>query len=216
METPGVLLAALAFAIWSLSAAEELVAFSGDACASFWGALFIAVAGVGLVLIAEVEMLLVGLGLGVAATPAPGWRRLLVRCSGFVVDAFGVLVVAGLPATEAGRPSFDDARPIDEGALGIEYLVGILLVGGAITDERLDGEGIVPGTLGRETSLVSSMLIAEAGRDGGPIGLCGAKKLDLRLPVPGVSGSRERLSTVRSDNESRDTLFVPGVVGSST
>lgn len=161
-------------------------------------------------------MLLVGLGLGVAAAPARGWRRLLVLCSGFIVDAFGVLVVAGLPATEAGRPSLDGARPIDEGALGMEYFVGILLVGGAIADDRLDGEGIAPGTLGRGTSRVSSMLIAEAGRDGGPMGLCGAKKLDLRLPVPGVSGSRERLSTVRSDNESRDTLFVPGVVGSST
>ena len=164
---------------------------------------------------AEAEMLVVGLGLGVAATPAPGWRRLLVRCSGFVVDAFGVLVIVDLPATEAGRPSLDGAKPMEEGALGMECFVGILLVGGAIVEDRLDGEGIFPGTLGCEASLVSSTLIAEAGRDGGPIGLCGAKKLDLRLPVPGVSGSRERLSTVRSDNESLDTRFVPGVVGSS-
>lgn len=164
---------------------------------------------------AEVEMLVVGFGLGVAATPAPGWRRLLARCSGFVVDAFGVLVVTDFPATEAGRPSFDGARPMDEGALGMEYFEGILLVGGAIAEDLFDGEGTFPDTLGREASLVSSTLIAEAGRDGGPIGLCGAKKLDLRLPVPGVSGSLERLSTVRSDNESRDVLFVPGVVGSS-
>jgi hypothetical protein len=167
-------------------------------------------------LIAEVEMLVVGFGLGVADMPVPGWRRLLVRCSGFVVVAFGVLVVADLPATEAGRPSLDGARPTDEGALGMEYFVGILLVGGAIAEDRLDGEGIFPGTFGREASLVSSTLIAEVGRDEGPIGLCGAKKLDLRLPVPGVSGSRDRLSTVRSDNESRDALFVPGVDGSST
>lgn len=47
------------------------------------------------------------------------------------------------------------------------------------------------------------------------MGLCGAKKLDRRLSVPGVSGSRERLSTVRSDNESRDALFALGVCGSS-
>lgn len=209
-------MAALAFAIWSLRAAEDLTGFSGDVCGSFWGALFTAVAGVGLVLIAEVEMLVVGLGLGVALTPAPGWRRLLARCSGFVADAFGVLAATDLPATEAGRPSFDEAKPMDEGALGIEYFVGILLVGGAMAEDLLDGEGIFPSTLGREASLVSSTLIAEAGRDGGPMGLCGAKKLDLRLPVPGVSGSREILSTVRSDKESREALFVPGVVGSST
>jgi hypothetical protein len=78
------------------------------------------------------------------------------------VETFGVLIdVAGLPATEAGRLSLDGARPIEEGALG---RAGILLVGGTIAD-FLDGEGILPTVLGRGTSLVSSILIAEAGRD---------------------------------------------------
>jgi hypothetical protein len=123
-----------------------------------------------------------------------------------------LIVVVDLPVTEAGRPSLDGARPIDEGALG---RLGILLVEGIMAEDLLDGEGILPTGLGRGTSLVSSILIAEVGRDVFPMGLCGAKKLDLRLSVPGVSGSRERLSTVRSDKESRCALFVFGVFGSS-
>jgi len=128
----------------------------------------------------------------------------------------GVLaVVIGLPATEAGRPSLEGVRPIEDGALGRETCAGILLAGGGMAENLLDGEGILLTVVGRGSSLVSSILIAEAGRDDWPIGLCGAKKLDLRLSVPGVSGSRERLSTVRSDKESRDALFALGVFGSS-
>lgn len=131
------------------------------------------------------------------------------------METLGVLTVAvDLPATEAGRPSLDGVRPIEEGAFGRDC-AGILLAGGGITEDLLDGEGILVTVLGRGISLVSSILIAEAGRDDWPIGLCGAKKLDLRLSVPGVSGSRDRLSTVRSDNESRDALFALGVLGSS-
>lgn len=171
----------------------------------------------GLVLIAGVELLVVGLGLGVAAMPAPGWRRLLVRWSGFGAVDLGVAVVrADLPATEAGRPSLDDARPMEDGALGVEYLFGILLDGGTIAEDRLDGEAVLPIGLGCDPSLASPVLIAEAGRDGGPMGLCGAKKLDLRRSVPGVSGRRERLSTVRSDKEIRDARFIFGVDGSSS
>jgi hypothetical protein len=73
-----------------------------------------------------------------------------------------LVVVVDLLATEAGRPSLDGARPVEEGALG---RAGILLVGGIIADDFLDGEGILPTGLGRGTSLISSILIAEAGRD---------------------------------------------------
>lgn len=81
------------------------------------------------------------------------------------MDTLGVLaVVVDLPATEAGRPSLDGVRPIEEGALGRDC-AGILLAGGGIAEDLLDGEGILVTVLGRGISLVSSILIAEAGRD---------------------------------------------------
>ena len=62
-------------------------------------------------------------------------------------------------------------------------------------------------------------LMADAGRDGGPIGLCtiglsGLKKPDLRLSVAGVDGNRNRLSIVRSDRDGRDTFLGLGVTSS--
>lgn len=134
------------------------------------------------------------------------------------MEGLGVLLGrADLPATEEGRPSLEGAALTEVVALGVEYFVEILLAGGTMAEVRLTGETSLPGSL---ASLVPgrllSTLIAEAGRDGGPMGLCGAKKLDLRLSVPGVAGSRERLSTVRSDNERRDDRFTLGVDGSSS
>lgn len=55
---------------------------------------------------------------------------------------------------------------------------------------------LVPGRL--------ALLIAEAGREGGPIGLCGVKKLDFRLPPAGEGGMCERLSIVLSEREGLD------------
>jgi hypothetical protein len=128
---------------------------------------------------------------------------------------------ADLPATEAGRPSLEGVAPIEEGARGVASLLfggtieDILLVGEAVL---LVGEAILAGGLDGAASLNSerlSLLIAEMGRDGGPMGLLGAKKLDLRLLVPGVSGRREMLSMVRSDSERREgRFFAPGVHGS--
>lgn len=66
----------------------------------------------------------------------------------------------------------------------------------------------------KEPSLVPGrifMLIADAGREGGPIGLCGTKKLDLLLSVTGVGGRRDKLSTVRSESEGREDFFGLGV-----
>ena len=53
--------------------------------------------------------------------------------------------------------------------------------------------------------------MAEVGREGGAMGLCGEKKLDLLRSVAGVGGKRERLSTVLSDKDGRDAFLGLGV-----
>jgi len=58
--------------------------------------------------------------------------------------------------------------------------------------------------------------MADAGRDGGPIGLftiglSGEKKPDLLLSVEGVTGSWKMLSMVRSEREGLEVLRGLGV-----
>jgi hypothetical protein len=67
--------------------------------------------------------------------------------------------------------------------------------------------------LGRLLALLPLRLEDEPGLGGGPMGLSGAKKLDLRRSF-GVVGIACKLSMVRSDRDGRDGFLVLGV-GSS-
>jgi len=87
---------------------------------------------------------------------------------------------------------------------------------------RLDGEASLGAGFANPPSLVPGLrgtLIAEAGREGGPIGLTiglsPLKKPDLLRSVAGVAGSCERLSTVRSDKDGRCALLGLGVASST-
>lgn len=80
-------------------------------------------------------------------------------------------------------------------------LAGAILVGPALLrglEEVLPS--LVPGLL----PALPFLLIAEAGRAGGPIGLSGGlKKLDLRRSL-GVEGTEFKLSIVLSDSDGRE------------
>jgi len=58
------------------------------------------------------------------------------------------------------------------------------------------------------------LVIDEAGREGGRIGLSAVKKLDFLLREAGDGGIWESVSMVLSDNEDTVSLFGPGVSGS--
>lgn len=87
---------------------------------------------------------------------------------------------------------------------------------------RLTGEAALEAGLTNPPSIVPGRFdtaIADAGRDGGPIGLVtiglsGLKKPDLLLSVAGVDGSVDRLSIVRSESDSRLDLLGFGVASS--
>jgi len=86
---------------------------------------------------------------------------------------------------------------------------------------RFEGEASRGAGFANPASLVPGLrgtLIAEAGREGGPIGLTiglsPLKKPDLLRSVAGVAGSCDRLSTVRSDRDGRDAFRGLGVASS--
>ena len=97
-------------------------------------------------------------------------------------------------------------------------LLARMLVGGCLVgDEAL--EAALEAGLAMELSLDPGrmvMLNEDPGLEGGRIGLCDGKKLDLLRSVTGVGGSREMLSMVLSDRLRRDDFRPMGVVCSGT
>ena len=143
---------------------------------------------------------------------------MLFRSPQVLADESGVtqveIVVAPHPDQPAGAVELEQLLP--HRAVGSDDVLEVVLPEFVAVAGLDVGEAVLPVGLGMEPSLVPGLpplLIAEAGREGGPIGLCGAKKLDLRRSVPGVGGRRDKLSTVRSDKDNRDILFALGVEG---
>lgn len=91
-------------------------------------------------------------------------------------------------------------------------LLGIALIGARFIGDCSLEEDFVKEV---ELSLLPGLIVilsAEAGREGGPIGLVGPKKLDRLRSVAGVGGKRDILSTVLSDRLGRDDFRAFGVV----
>lgn len=117
----------------------------------------------------------------------------------------------GTDALTARRPGVGFETPIDMRLLGCAMVV----------TGRFAGEGSLGAGLPKPPSPAPGLLgtlIAEAGRDGGPIGLTiglsPLKNPDLLRSVAGVAGSCERLSTVRSDSDGREAFRGFGVASS--
>lgn len=215
-------LAAFACAIWSLKVEEELGTFAGG-CVRGVGLsarsldFVLAGATVGLLTVEVLKPVRESVVLDAAAEGVPGMREAVVP--------FGTLeLVSGFPmllCCEA-REVVCKGRGAATVVLCLEGVLftaaespDILFVAFALGKGRFAGDAGRADGFTKPPSLLPGRIVAlkaEAGREGGPMGLGGGKKLDLLRSVTGVGGRRKMLSTVLSDRLGRDDFLTLGGV----